>query len=345
MKYETKALFESSVFMLVCFTALYLLFNMALPFLQPILWACAIAALSYPLYSRLLKLLKQRTFTAFITLFLVTGILLAPGTFIIREIASEAKEVIAFLETVDVRQLRDSAVSFIPEGYRPWAQTLAKDTLNRESLTELAKNVFPGITARSFVIAGNIAWSVFGAFIALATAFFMLAESAGLIKFVKTLSPFSEKETSILFSKVKESISASFLGIVLVAVVQALLAGFALWVTGIPKALLLTMLMCIVAMIPFLGTPLIWFPAVVYLALNAQYGKAIFLFLWGAFVVGLIDNFMKPIIIGNKTSLHPILVFFAVFGGIIFLGPIGIFVGPAVLSFSLAVAEFLKDKD
>ena len=170
----------------------------------------------------------------------------------------------------------------------------------------------------------------------------MLAESDRLIKFIKSLSPFSERETSILFSKIKESLSASFLGIVLVSIVQALLAGFALWLTGIPKVFLLTLVMSVLGMIPFLGTPIIWFPAVVYLAITSQIGKAAFLLFWGVFVVGLIDNFLRPIIIGNKTSLHPMLVFFSVFGGIIMLGPVGVFIGPAILSFSLAIADFLK---
>jgi predicted PurR-regulated permease PerM len=103
--------------------------------------------------------------------------------------------------------------------------------------------------------------------------------------------------------------------------------------------------MTFLSMIPMLGSFLVWVPAAIYLALTGHYVKAIMLVLWGTLVIGMIDNFLRPKLVGGRTRLHELLIFFAVLGGLQVFGVLGIVLGPVVLALTMALIEVFRAAD
>jgi predicted PurR-regulated permease PerM len=143
---------------------------------------------------------------------------------------------------------------------------------------------------------------------------------------------------------VVETIHATVYGATAVAVAQGALTGLAFWFLGLPAPLLWTAVTTVLCFVPLLGAPVVWVPTVIVLAAQGAYGKAFALSLWGLLVVGLVDNFIRPIVIGARTQLHPMVVFFSVLGGLLLMGPLGLLMGPVILAITIALLEILKLK-
>ena len=103
--------------------------------------------------------------------------------------------------------------------------------------------------------------------------------------------------------------------------------------------------MIFLSMIPMLGAFLVWVPAAIYLFATGHYLKGIFLVLWGTLVIGMIDNFLRPKLVGGRTKLHELLIFFAVLGGLQVFGVLGIVLGPVVLAITLALVDVFRAAD
>jgi predicted PurR-regulated permease PerM len=125
---------------------------------------------------------------------------------------------------------------------------------------------------------------------------------------------------------------------------QGTLGGVAFWVLGLPSPLLWGVVMTLLCIIPLAGAPIVWVPSAIILAIQGEYFKAIGLALWGWLVVGTVDNITRPFIIGGRTSLHPLAVFFAILGGLFAVGGVGVFLGPVLLSVTLALLDILRLK-
>jgi predicted PurR-regulated permease PerM len=103
--------------------------------------------------------------------------------------------------------------------------------------------------------------------------------------------------------------------------------------------------MIFLSLIPMLGAFIVWVPAAIYLFATGHYAKGIFLVLWGTLVIGMIDNFLRPKLVGDRTKLHELLIFFAVLGGLQVFGVLGIVLGPVVLAITLALVDVFRAAD
>jgi predicted PurR-regulated permease PerM len=143
-------------------------------------------------------------------------------------------------------------------------------------------------------------------------------------------------------TRTREVIDASVYGVITVAVIQGALGGLAFWALGLPSAIIWGVVMVFLSMVPMLGAFLVWVPAAIYLALTGQYVKAVILVLWGTLVIGMIDNFLRPKLVGGRTRLHELLIFFAVLGGLNVFGVLGVVLGPVVLAITLSLIDVYK---
>jgi predicted PurR-regulated permease PerM len=130
---------------------------------------------------------------------------------------------------------------------------------------------------------------------------------------------------------------------VLVAILQGTLLGITFWAMGLPAPLLWGAVAILLCMIPFAGAPIIWLPTSLILASQGHWLQAVILAAVGVGVIGLIDNVSKPVIIGMRVKLHPMAVALAIFGGIATMGPVGILVGPVVLSVLLGAVHVIRE--
>jgi predicted PurR-regulated permease PerM len=191
------------------------------------------------------------------------------------------------------------------------------------------------------VVVGS-AWTVAGLLMTLFILFFFFRDSGPALEMLRSLIPLSRKEADEVFGRITDTIHASIYGQVAVAIVQGTLGGCMFWILGLPAPVFWGFVMALLALVPMLGTFLVWGPAAIFLALGGQWGKAIVLVAWGAVAIGFIDNLLYPFLVRTRMRLHTLLVFFAILGGISLMGAAGVVVGPLILSVTDALIDIWR---
>lgn len=160
--------------------------------------------------------------------------------------------------------------------------------------------------------------------------FYFLKDGRELIEWIKDLSTLPEPIEDNLLAELSNTTSAVMKGHILVAIAQGVIAGIGLMIFGVPNPLFWTFIMVILGMIPIIGTLLVWLPAAVYLFLAGETTSAIMLAAYGFIIVGLTDNFLRPIVVDDSADLHPAVIILGVLGGVSVFGAPGLFIGPIV---------------
>lgn len=198
-----------------------------------------------------------------------------------------------------------------------------------------------------FALGGSItsflASTIFGAVIMIIGLYFFLLDGPAMLKGLHSLSPIDdehEEELVLEFARVSRAVVVATL---LSAIAQGLLAGLGFWFCGLDSIFLLTLLSGVLAMVPFVGAAAVWIPCALYLFFvdNNPYA-AIGLAVYGALVISMADNFIKPWILHGQSNLHPLLALLSVIGGVAVLGPIGILVGPMIVVFLQTLLKILQ---
>ena len=169
-------------------------------------------------------------------------------------------------------------------------------------------------------------------------------------KQVQPFIPFSRHNAEILRDRFRDVTISTLIGTGLTASVQGLLVGFAFWVTGISNALFWGVVTIVLAVLPVVGSGLVWGPGVLSLALEGLYGRAIGLALWGVVVVGNIDNVIRPMVFRRWAKIHPFMTIIGAFAGIQYFGLLGLLIGPLAISYFFELirmyrAEYLQDEE
>lgn len=187
----------------------------------------------------------------------------------------------------------------------------------------------------------------------LSTAFALVLALLSLFYFLKDgdywkarlirLSPLTDKHDSRILAKLGSAVNGVMLGYIMIALVQGLLMGLGLWLFGVPNAVLWGTLAGIASMIPSIGTALVSGPAIIYLFMTGPVAPAIGLLIWALTLVGGIDNILNPIVVGKRIELPPVMVLFAVLGGIALMGAPGIIIGPLAVSLLHTLIDIYQD--
>jgi predicted PurR-regulated permease PerM len=166
--------------------------------------------------------------------------------------------------------------------------------------------------------------------------FFLLRDGPLLLEEARRVSPLSYDQETQLIDRVARTTRASLQAMILVPLAQGLVAIVGYWVIGVPSALLWGGVTLLAAFVPLVGTPLVWIPIALHQVLAGEPWRAVTLALYGNFVISGIDNVIKPKLLQGGASIHPLLGFLAMFGGLMSFGPAGVIVGPVILSLGLA---------
>jgi predicted PurR-regulated permease PerM len=167
-------------------------------------------------------------------------------------------------------------------------------------------------------------------------AFFMLRDGQNLINLLVRALPLGDEREHLLFAKFAEVARATVKGNLVVAMVQGALGGIIFSILGIPGALLWGVVMTVLSLIPVVGAGLIWAPVALYLFAVGQWVDALILTLYGAIVIGLADNILRPLLVGRDTKLPDYIVLLSTLGGFAVFGMNGFVIGPLVASLFVA---------
>jgi predicted PurR-regulated permease PerM len=191
-------------------------------------------------------------------------------------------------------------------------------------------------------VLGGAVGLIFNTFFVLFATYYLFRDGTMIASKFFRMLPLDESQVSVLTGRARDVIRVSVYGVLVIAVVQGVLGGLMFWILGIPAVVTWTVVMIIASIIPVVGASIIIAPAVLYLLATGHPGKAVVLALWGVLVVGMADNFLRPRLVGRRTDMHELLVFFSVLGGLQAFGALGFLLGPSVLAVTLAMLEMLQ---
>ena len=169
--------------------------------------------------------------------------------------------------------------------------------------------------------------------------FYLLRDGNRLKKSLMNISPLADNYDEIIFSKLRRAIRSVVVGSLTVSVIQGVLTGIGFYIFGIPNPALWGSFAVIAALIPGIGTSLIIVPGVLYLFFTGLHLHALGLLIFGVVAVGLIDNYLGPILVNRGVNIHPFIILLSVMGGLIFFGPIGFIAGPLIVALLFALLE------
>jgi predicted PurR-regulated permease PerM len=314
------------------------------PVLRAILWAAALAALFFPMHQRLLRLVGGRERTA-ATLSTILTILIfaAPAALLLINFASQVQNLWPSIreylggeifqraaEWLQASRLRPLVVELLPGVVEPGAAGI------EEALREVVSG-FGDLALEQLQEIGRSAPARFlGAVVTALIYFFFLRHGPGWVEQFKRALPLEPEHASNLLQISGDTINAVFRGVVITAAVQAVLAGVGFAVAGAPVPVVLGAVTLVAALIPFVGPVIVWLPVGIGLMVTGRTVAGVGLLLWGTLVVSLVDNVLKPWLIGRQTRLPVLWLFLALLGGLRVFGLLGILLGPAALSLFLA---------
>jgi predicted PurR-regulated permease PerM len=313
-------------------------------FLRPLISATVIAIIFYPIHGRVQRMVRRPTLAALISTILVILIIVLPATLIGFAISKEVAGLVAYLDAKSEESggLSPYFASLI-EGAKGWIGQYV-DISNFDAKAWLSgrlQQISSFLIAEVRIVIGNVASFLINTIIALFVLFFLFREGRTLRRRIAAVLPLSAAQADELFTGIEKTIMATVYGGVVVALVQGTLTGLALWVFGIRSAVLWGVIASVFALIPLVGATVVWLPAAIYLFAIDHTWQAIVLIAWGAGVVGTIDNFLRPMLMSGQVSMHPLMIFLAIFGGVQAFGFLGLFVGPVVLAVSTAIFRMI----
>lgn len=324
---------EQRTFLLMLTLATVLFLWLLMPFFAPIFWAAVVAMLFQPVQQRIARIWGDHpNLTAGATLLLGLVVLVIPVQVLMTALVSEGLNV---YQRIQSGEWRPGEYIDLVKGALPPVQVLL-DQLNID-VERLRQGVSEGAVAVSRFIAQNalvLGQSTFGFFLKLLLmlylTFFLIRDGRKLVFFVAEAIPLSAERKQLLFGKLVETTRATVRGTLVVAAVQGALGGLIFWVLGIPAALLWGVVMGILSLLPAVGAFVVWVPVAIYLFATGEVVSAMVLVVFGAAVIGLADNVLRPILIGRDTKLPDWLILLATLGGLMMLGIHGFVLGPLI---------------
>ncbi|NLX96150.1 MAG: AI-2E family transporter [Rhodopirellula sp.] len=186
---------------------------------------------------------------------------------------------------------------------------------------------------------GNL---VIGLLVMLVALYYFFVDGPWMIRNVMKLSPLDDRYEEQLIRQFSDITRAVVVATLLSAVAQGLLAGFGYFLVGVDMVFLLTVVTMLLAMVPFVGAGAVWVPVCLWLYFHDErHLAAVLLAVYGAAVISLVDNLIKPMVLHGRSNIHPLLALLSVLGGVQAMGPVGIFVGPMVVAFFHALLNML----
>ena len=313
--------------------AFYLCWLMVRPFLAVITWAAALAILAHPLHAWMERRTRPSA-AAVISVCLVAIVIVAPAALLSQRLFAELSEALHALGT----DLNSANLHTKLQQYPAMVNLLEwiEPRLDIEQQIQAAAGAVAG--GMSALVSGSV-WLLTQLVLTFLTLFYFFRDRTGLLQFFRRFIPLSATETDEMLGRIARTVNAALYKNLLVKLIQGFLGGMMFWILGLPAPVLFGAAMALFAILPVMGTALVWAPAAVYLALSGSWIKALVLAVWGGLVVGLIDNFLYPILVAGELRLHPLAVFFAVFGGLLAFGIAGVVLGPVILAITVALLE------
>ena len=312
------------------------------PFLKPLLLGALLAGLFHPLYRWITRLLGGRqSLGAAVTLVVLLVLGLGPISaffgIVVQQGLTVSDQAIPWLN----RHLGAANMSNVHEWLVHRFPALADYMPSQEQLLQqvgtAAKTAGAFLVSFASRMTAMTAVFLLNLFVMLYAMFFFFKDGHKILERILYYLPLSDEDETLMLARFTSITRATVKGTLVIGIIQGALSGVAFWVAGIDGAALWGTVMTILSIIPGIGAPLVWVPAVILLFVNGQYLTATLLLVWCGAVVGTIDNFLRPVLVGRDAKMPDLLILIGTLGGLFLFGPIGFIVGPIICGLFLTV--------
>jgi predicted PurR-regulated permease PerM len=328
---------------------LYLLYRILAPFGIPLVWAAVIGIATFPLHERLrLRFRGKDWLASAVMTLLVLLIFVLPMAGLVALLAGEAADAYKILEAAAAGGAVPTLEGLVAHpSVSPWIARA--ESLLRPLGIDVTASLLPAARQAVASLLGIASGVVKNAFVSLlylvvmlVVLFFIYKDGGRLEREFWGVMPLRDRNKAILKENLHRVLKAGIVGILGTCLAQGLLGGIGFWIGGLPSPVLFGSLMAVAALIPYVGTALVWLPGALYLFLAGKTAKGIFLLVWGVLVVGSADNVLRPLLIGGKAEMPFSLMALGAIGGFAAFGLVGVVVGPFLLSLFIALFEIYK---
>jgi len=337
----------STLFLLaLAAVALYFCYLIALPFLNPVFLAVMIAIVFHPVHSWIRQRIHGRNLAALTSTILVLVAVVVPSVVVGIRVTKEVRGLYQLLDEKSSEQggWNPYARHFVDRLTSWMGQYVDLSTLDvRGALLGWLEQISRFLLSWGARIVRNIISFFTEAVIAFFTLFFLFRDGESMRARVASLVPLKPGQFDRLFTGISNSLIANVHGCLAVGVAQGSLLSLGFWALGLPSPILWGLVTGLCSLIPIVGSAIVWGPAVTLLFITGHWLKGLILLGWSVGLIAQIDNVVRPLIISERAKMYPLLVFFALLGGVKAFGVMGVFIGPLVLSSALVVLELLRE--
>lgn len=320
--------------------AAYLCWLVVQPFVGVLLWAVVLVVVFYPAHRRLVDWTGRPGSAAALSTLLVIFTILLPVVAVTFAVARELRGAVEQAQGgighildmpalqpmvqwlgryVDLDAWRSNA--YVVEQLQEWSATIAGPTL---------------------LFVGGIVNALVQTLLVVFTMFYFFRDAESLRRALYDIVPLEYEQSHEIMVRTRDVIGATIYGVLAISMIQGTLGTLIFLLLGLPSPLLWGVVMFLMSMIPMAGAFIVWVPAAIYLLIAGSYLKALLLAAWGVLVIGSIDNFLSPRLVGRRARLHELLIFFSVLGGLRVFGVLGLVLGPVLAAITLALIDVVR---
>lgn len=322
----------------------YLTYQIMSPFLTAIIWAIVLSIVFYPLYAFISRYLKIKSIASLITILLILVLIIAPFTYLTYTLVDELQVVAARLNENRLDSVHEVIHRFhASRFFQAIGSFMGVDELASEDvMMENIKNIGKALVSQLPMGISNVLSAGVNFIFMIFTTFVLFRDGPAVLSKTKDYMPFKDHQKERLTSQIQDIVVSTVYGGVLVAIIQGIFGGIAFFLLGIASPVLWGVAMSIMSFVPILGTFIIWGPTSAYLVMQGNYMKGVGLFLFGILVISMVDNVLKPLIIGSRTKMPTIVILFSVLGGIKLFGILGLVMGPLITAIFISIFDIFR---
>lgn len=325
-------------FLALVLVATALLVVVFLPLISELLLAAVLAGALWPLQQWLSRRLRgRRGVAAFLVTVAIIAILLGPVAAVVTMVIRDGSDAVRFIsDTLNSERVAE-LLSLLPQSARDAiVGALARLPQNLEDAMALAGGAYRGETVAAVAATGSL---LFHATLMLIASFFLLVRGDELVSWLDSISPLGRGQTRELLTTFRKVSFAVIVAAAITAAAQAIAALIGFYIARVPSPIFFATVTFFLAFIPAIGAAVVCLLAALLLLATGHPYMAIFLAAWGIFVVGLVDNLIKPLLVRRGMEIHGAIVFFSLLGGLAAFGAVGLLVGPLAVAFFLALVR------
>ena len=314
----------------------------AWPFLKPLLLGALLAGLFHPLYRWITRLLGGRpSLGAAVTLVVLLVLGLGPLSvflgIVVQQALTVSDQAIPWLSQHLGAASTYNVHEWLVRRFPSLAEYMPSQEQLLQNVATAAKTAGAFLVTFASRMTATTAAFLLNLFVMLYAMFFFFRDGHTILERIFYYLPLNDEDETRMLARFTSITRATVKGTLVIGAIQGALAGVAFWVAGIDGAALWGTVMTILSIIPGIGAPLVWVPVVIVLFLNGQYLTATLLLVWCAAVVGTIDNFLRPVLVGRDAKMPDLLILIGTLGGLFLFGPIGFIIGPIICGLFLTV--------